>query len=84
MPLVLVTGQQGQQAGPAAIVLGIESSCDDTGVAVVTSDGRVLGEALATQAEIHAQWGEQLRGTVHAGAGVCRPRVHPHDSIVMQ
>lgn len=39
------------------IMLGIESSCDDTGVAVVTSDGRVLGEALATQAELHAPWG---------------------------
>jgi N6-L-threonylcarbamoyladenine synthase len=39
------------------VVLGIESSCDDTGVAVLTSDGRVLGEALATQAELHAPWG---------------------------
>ena len=39
-------------------MLGIESSCDDTGAAVVTSDGVVLGEALATQAEIHAPWGE--------------------------
>jgi hypothetical protein len=39
------------------IILGIESSCDDTGVAVVTSSGRVLGEALATQADIHAPWG---------------------------
>lgn len=39
------------------LVLGIESSCDDTGVAVVSSDGRVLGEALATQAELHAPWG---------------------------
>ena len=38
-------------------MLGIESSCDDTGVAVVSSSGRVLGEALATQAEIHAAWG---------------------------
>lgn len=39
------------------LVLGIETSCDDTGVAVVTSDGRVLGEALSTQEEIHAAWG---------------------------
>eukprot|EP00887_Chlorella_sp_A99_P006570 scaffold3.g6570.t1 len=39
------------------LVLGIESSCDDTGVAVVTTDGRVLGESLATQADIHAAWG---------------------------
>jgi hypothetical protein len=31
------------------LVLGIESSCDDTGVAIVSSDGRILGEALASQ-----------------------------------
>ena len=31
------------------LILGIESSCDDTGVAVVSSDGRILGEALASQ-----------------------------------
>ena len=41
----------------AGLVLGIESSCDDTGVAVVTASGRVLGESLATQAEVHAAWG---------------------------
>lgn len=39
------------------LILGIETSCDDTGVAVVSSDGRVLGEALATQEDIHAAWG---------------------------
>ena len=32
-----------------SLVLGIESSCDDTGVAVVSSDGKVLGEALFSQ-----------------------------------
>lgn len=31
------------------LVLGIETSCDDTGVAIVTPSGQVLGEALATQ-----------------------------------
>eukprot|EP00569_Conticribra_weissflogii_P015372 CAMPEP_0171405842 /NCGR_PEP_ID=MMETSP0880-20121228/16637_1 /TAXON_ID=67004 /ORGANISM="Thalassiosira weissflogii, Strain CCMP1336" /LENGTH=499 /DNA_ID=CAMNT_0011921401 /DNA_START=121 /DNA_END=1616 /DNA_ORIENTATION=- len=38
-------------------VLGIESSCDDTGAAVVRSDGKILGESLALQREIHEQWG---------------------------
>ena len=42
---------------PRRIVLGIESSCDDTGAAVVRGDGRVLGRALATQAELHAPFG---------------------------
>lgn len=39
------------------IVLGIESSCDDTGAAILRSDGTILGEALASQSEIHEQWG---------------------------
>ncbi|GBF91039.1 hypothetical protein Rsub_03895 [Raphidocelis subcapitata] len=39
------------------VVLGIESSCDDTAAAVVASDGRVLGEAIAGQAAIHAAFG---------------------------
>lgn len=39
------------------LILGIESSCDDTGAAVVTGDGTVLGEAIAKQDEIHAKWG---------------------------
>jgi tRNA N6-adenosine threonylcarbamoyltransferase len=38
-------------------VLGIESSCDDTGAAIVRSDGLILGEALASQQEIHEEWG---------------------------
>lgn len=42
---------------PERLVLGIESSCDDTGVAVVSSSGRILGESLKSQADIHAAWG---------------------------
>lgn len=38
-------------------VLGIETSCDDTGVAVVRSDGTILGEAIASQAALHEEWG---------------------------
>lgn len=43
-------------------VLGIESSCDDTGAAVVRSDGTILGEALASQQEIHEAWGGVVPG----------------------
>ncbi|GFR42449.1 hypothetical protein Agub_g3356, partial [Astrephomene gubernaculifera] len=60
-----------RQQRPAAVVLGIESSCDDTGVAVVTSEGRVLGEAIATQADVHAPWGgvvPTLARDAHAAA----------------
>ena len=38
-------------------VLGIETSCDDTGVAVVRSDGTILGEALGSQAALHEEFG---------------------------
>lgn len=43
-------------------VLGIESSCDDTGAAVVRSDGVLLGEALASQSELHEEWGGVVPG----------------------
>ncbi|KAK3887277.1 hypothetical protein Pcinc_008632 [Petrolisthes cinctipes] len=39
------------------VVLGIETSCDDTGAAVVSSDGQVLGQALATQQDLHLRHG---------------------------
>ncbi|MEE6206448.1 MAG: tRNA (adenosine(37)-N6)-threonylcarbamoyltransferase complex transferase subunit TsaD [Alphaproteobacteria bacterium] len=38
------------------IVLGIESSCDDTGAAVVTDSKEILGDALQSQEE-HKQYG---------------------------
>ena len=53
------------------IVLGIESSCDDTGAAVVRADGTIMGEALASQADIHEQWGgvvPNLAREAHAAA----------------
>lgn len=39
------------------LLLGIESSCDDTSAAVVSRDGRVLSNAIANQDEIHAPYG---------------------------
>ena len=53
------------------LVLGIESSCDDTGAAVLRGDGTVLGEALASQAGIHEAWGgvvPKLAQEAHAKA----------------
>ena len=38
-------------------VLGIESSCDETAAALVEDGHHVLGEAIASQVAIHAQWG---------------------------
>ena len=39
------------------VVLGIESSCDDTAAAVVRSDGVILSESVVSQHAIHAEWG---------------------------
>jgi hypothetical protein len=35
------------------MVLGIETSCDDTGCAIVDNNGNLLGEALHSQQQIH-------------------------------
>lgn len=40
-----------------AIVLGIESSCDETAAALVEDGRRVLAEAVASQADDFAAWG---------------------------
>ncbi|MXO85795.1 tRNA (adenosine(37)-N6)-threonylcarbamoyltransferase complex transferase subunit TsaD [Altererythrobacter aurantiacus] len=39
------------------IVLGIESSCDETAVAIVASDRRILAQRIASQDEAHAPYG---------------------------
>ncbi len=38
-------------------VLGIESSCDETAAAVVTEDGEVLSNVIASQIDVHAMYG---------------------------
>ncbi|XP_050418470.1 tRNA N6-adenosine threonylcarbamoyltransferase, mitochondrial isoform X1 [Patella vulgata] len=38
-------------------VLGIETSCDDTGAAVVDYHGNIIGEALNSQTRIHVEMG---------------------------
>jgi N6-L-threonylcarbamoyladenine synthase len=39
------------------VILGLETSCDETAAAVVTEDGRVLSNVVASQAELHARDG---------------------------
>ena len=57
LPKGMIPGDCGDSATKLFTVLGIETSCDDTGAAVVRSDGEILGEALASQAELHEPWG---------------------------
>ncbi|HEY8078935.1 MAG TPA: tRNA (adenosine(37)-N6)-threonylcarbamoyltransferase complex transferase subunit TsaD, partial [Labilithrix sp.] len=39
------------------IVLGIESSCDETGAAIVDESGRVLSDVVQSQVKLHAEYG---------------------------
>lgn len=39
------------------MVLGIETSCDETAAAVVVSGRRALSNIVASQVDMHAQWG---------------------------
>ena len=39
----------------SSFVLGIESSCDDTGAAVVDDKGNIIGEALNSQTRLHVE-----------------------------
>jgi N6-L-threonylcarbamoyladenine synthase len=39
------------------VILGIETSCDETAVALVTREGEVGANVVASQAELHARYG---------------------------
>ena len=39
------------------LLLAIESSCDETAAAVVRADGKVLSSIIASQHELHIEWG---------------------------
>jgi N6-L-threonylcarbamoyladenine synthase len=45
------------RAALPVLVLGIETSCDETGVALYDSREGVLGEALHSQVDLHARYG---------------------------
>jgi N6-L-threonylcarbamoyladenine synthase len=53
--------QAGQDArdgvGETGLILGIETSCDETAAAIVTGEGRVLSSIVASQVELHARYG---------------------------
>lgn len=52
----------------SGVVLGIETSCDETAAAVVTSSGEVLSSIVASQVDVHATFGgvvPELAGRAH-------------------
>src|SRR5881394_3703663 len=40
-----------------SVILGIETSCDETAAALVTGDGEIRANVVASQAELHAKYG---------------------------
>ena len=46
-----------RQGTGVRLILGIETSCDETAVAIVTHDGRILANVVSSQAELHARYG---------------------------
>ncbi|HOW71172.1 MAG TPA: tRNA (adenosine(37)-N6)-threonylcarbamoyltransferase complex transferase subunit TsaD [Phycisphaerae bacterium] len=78
------------EGGRELTVLGIETSCDETSVAVLTGAHRVRSNVVATQFDVHAKYGgvvpelasrahiENLDGAIQeamAGAGVGRDEI---------
>jgi N6-L-threonylcarbamoyladenine synthase len=39
------------------VILGLETSCDETASAVITEDGEILSNVVASQSELHAPFG---------------------------
>jgi N6-L-threonylcarbamoyladenine synthase len=39
------------------VILGIETSCDETAAALVTDEGEILSSVVSSQAELHARYG---------------------------
>ena len=59
------------------VILGIETSCDDTAVALVDSEGNILSSVVASQLDVHAQFGgiyPEFAARAHISAII--PTVH--------
>jgi tRNA N6-adenosine threonylcarbamoyltransferase len=39
------------------LILGLETSCDETAAALISGDGRVLANVVSSQADLHARYG---------------------------
>ncbi len=51
------TSSSSQKSFPPARILGIESSCDETAAAIVENGRLILSNTVASQVELHAQFG---------------------------
>jgi N6-L-threonylcarbamoyladenine synthase len=57
------------------LILGIETSCDETAAAVVEDGSKILSSAIGSQMATHARYGgvvpELAGGAAGAGGGTC-------------
>jgi tRNA N6-adenosine threonylcarbamoyltransferase len=53
----LKNGRQSDTICSAMLILGIETSCDETSVALVDGEGRILANVISSQVEAHAVYG---------------------------
>lgn len=49
--------EMSMKGGKAMLVLGLETSCDETGLALYDSERGLLGQILYSQIELHAEYG---------------------------
>ena len=49
------------------MILGIETSCDETAAALVTDDGEIVSSVVASQDELHARFGGVVPEVASAG-----------------
>ena len=47
----------GSPACPTLLILGLETSCDETAAAVITRDGDIRANVVSSQADLHAKYG---------------------------
>src|ERR1700675_5111458 len=75
---------------PDALILGIETSCDETGAAVVRSGQRILSNVVASQIVTHQRYGgvvpelasrEHLRAIVPVVRQALAEAKHTYNSV---
>lgn len=54
---MLRNGNDGKEASSANLILGIETSCDETAIALLNTDGDLVYNDIYSQIDVHAQYG---------------------------
>ena len=75
------------------ITLGIETSCDETAIALYDSDKGLIGEAVFSQIELHGEYGgvipelasrdhcQKITHIFHKALGDTQPEQHRSDCL---